>query len=92
MSEIDDRCRLLSSIVGLLVRSKASWGGEKIGPIRRIQTPKKKKKPSSMHESKFTNELESQTEADAPSIDKLLCACMHTLRAAAVHALFSQKS
>ena len=46
MSEIDDRFQL-SGIVAILVRSKASWEREKIGPIRRIQTPKKKKKPSS---------------------------------------------
>ena len=32
MSEIDDRCRLLSGIVGVLVRSKASWGKEKNRP------------------------------------------------------------
>ena len=59
VSEIEDRCRLLSGIVGVLIRSKAKCGKEKIGPIRRIQTPKKKKKPSSAHESKFTNESES---------------------------------
>ena len=33
-SEIDDRCRLLSGIVGVLARSKSSWGREKIDPIR----------------------------------------------------------
>ena len=59
---IDDRCRLLPDIVGVLVRSKASWGGEKIGQIQRIKTPKKKKKRSSTHESKFTNGSECRTE------------------------------
>ena len=90
MSEIDDRCRLLSGIVAVLVRSKASWGREKIGPIRRIQTPKKRKKPSSTHEPKITNESESRTEADVRSTDCCVHACMHCIRAAAVHALFSQ--
>ena len=55
VNEIDDRCRLLSSIVGVLVRSIV----RKIGTIGRIQTPKKRKKPSSTHESKFTNESQS---------------------------------
>ena len=82
MSEIDDRCRLLLGIVGVLVRSKASWGSEKIGPIRRIQTPKKKKKPSSTHEFKFTNEAESRTKATVRSTDCCVHACMR-IRAAA---------
>ena len=56
VSEIDDQGQLLSSIVGVLVRSKASWGREKVGPIRSIQTPKKKKKPSSKNKSKLMNE------------------------------------
>ena len=90
MSEIDDRCRLLSSIVGVLVRSIASWGREKRGPIRRIQTPKKRKRPSSTHESKFTNESQSRTEADDRSTNCCVHACMHVhyaqLAAAAVHA------
>ena len=77
VSEIDDRCRLLSSIVGVLVSSIASWGREKIGPIRRIQTPKKRKKPSSTHESKFTNESQSRTEADDRSTKCCVHACMH---------------
>ena len=77
MSEIDDRCRLLSSIVGVLVRSIASSGREKIGPIRRIQTTKKRKKPSSTHESKFTNESQSRTEADDRSTNCCVHACMH---------------
>ena len=77
MSEIDDRCRLLPGIKGEVVKSKASRGREKRGPIRRIQTPKKKKKPSSMHESKFTNESESRTEADVPSTNCCVHACMH---------------
>ena len=89
MSEIDDRCRVLSSIVGVLVSSIASWGREKLGPIRRIQTPKKRKKQSSTHESKFTNESQSRTEADDRSTN--CCACMHAralcaAAAAAVHA------
>ena len=91
MSEIDDRCLLLSSIVGVLVSSIASWGREKIGPIRRIQTPKKRKKPSSMHESKSTNESQSRTEADDRSTNCCVHACMHAraicaAAAAAVHA------
>ena len=79
MSEIDDRCRLLSSIGGVLVSSIASWGREKIGPIRRIETPKKREKPCSTHESKFTNESQSRTEADDRSTNKNCCvhACMH---------------
>ena len=47
-------------IVGVFVRSKASWDG-KNWPITTIQTPKKKKKPSSTHNYKFTNESESRT-------------------------------
>ena len=77
VSEIDDRCRLLSSIVGVLVSSIASWGREKLGPIRRIQTPKKRKKQSSTHESKFTNESQSRTEADDRSTNCCVHACMH---------------
>ena len=77
VSEIDDRCRLLSSIVGVLVSSIASWGREKIGPIRRIQTPKKGKKPSSTHESKFKNESQSRTEADDRSTNCCVHACVH---------------
>ena len=65
-------------IVGVFVRSKASWGREKIGPIRRIQTPKKKKKPSSTHEYKFTNESESRTEAEVRSTNCCVHACMQT--------------
>ena len=90
VSDIDDWCRLLPGIVGILVRSKASWGREKIGPIRRIQTPKKKKKPSSRYEAKFTNESERKTEADVRSTNCCVDAGMHALRAAPVHALFSQ--
>ena len=77
MSEIDVGCRLLSGIVGVLNRPKASWGTEKIGPIRRIQTPKKKKRPSSTHESKFTNESESQTETNVRWTNCSVHACMH---------------
>ena len=74
-SENDDWCRLLAGIAGVLLRSKASWGKEKIRPIRRIQTPKKKKEPSSTHESKFTNELESRSEADVQSTGCCACTC-----------------
>ena len=83
-SEIDDRCPLLSGIVGVLVKSKASWGREKISPIRRIQTPKKKKNPTSMHEFMFTIESESRTETDVRSTNCCTCVCMCALRAAAV--------
>ena len=77
VGEIDDRCRLLSSIVGVLVSSIASLGREKLGPIRRIQTPKKRKKQSSTHESKFMNESQSRTEADDRSTNCCVHACMH---------------
>ena len=77
MSDINDRCRLLSSIVGVLVSSIANWGREKLGPIRRINTPKKRKKQSSTHESKFTNESQSRTEADDRSTSCCVHACMH---------------
>ena len=79
VSEIGARCRLLSGIVGVYVsvRSIASWGREKIAPIRRIQTPKKRKKPSSTHQSKFTNESQSRTEADDRSTNCYVHACMH---------------
>ena len=83
VSETDDRFRLLSGIVGVLIRSKASWGREKTGPIQRIQTPKKKEKLSSTHESKFTIESESRTEADVQSTDCSVDACMHMIRSAA---------
>ena len=52
-------------------------GKGKIGPIRRIQTPKKRKKPSSTHESKFTNESQSRIEADDQSTNCCVHACMH---------------
>ena len=52
-------------------------GKGKIGPIRRIQTPKKRKKPSSTHESKFTNESQSRTQADDRSTNCCVHACMH---------------
>ena len=77
VSEIDDRCRLLSGIVGISLRSIASWGREKIAPLQRIQTPKKRKKPSSTHESKFANESQSRTEADDRSTNCCVHACMH---------------
>ena len=77
MSEIDDRCRLLSSIVGVLVRSIASWEREKVDPIRLVQSPNKKKKPFSTHESNFTNESQSRTEADGRSTNCCVHACMH---------------
>ena len=60
--EIDDRCRRCPPCV--LVRSKASWGREKIGPTRRIQTIKKNKKRFWTHKPKWTTESESRTEAD----------------------------
>ena len=77
MDEIDDRCRLLSSILGVLVRSIASWVKGKIRPLRRIQTPKKRKKPYSTHKPKFTNESQSRTEADDRSINCCVHACVH---------------
>ena len=50
-SGIDDQCLLLSSIVHVLSKSIANWEREKIGPVLRIQTPKKKNKPSSTPEA-----------------------------------------
>ena len=82
MSEIDDRCRLLSSIIGVLVRSIACWGREKIGPIRRIQTPKKRKKPYSATNpnSQTSHRAELRPTTDQRSV---VCLCA---AAAAVHA------
>ena len=88
MSEIDDRCRLLSSIVGVLVSSIASWGRGKIGPIRRIQTPKKRKKAIVNERIQIHERVTEPNEGRRP-IDELLCACMHAralCAAAAVHA------
>ena len=56
---------------------ESELGKGKIGLIRRIQAPKKKKKPSSTHESKFTNESKSRTEADVRSTNCCVHACMH---------------
>ena len=89
MSEIDDRCRLLSSIVGVLVSSIPSWGREKIGPTRRIRTPKKRKNhPQRTNPNSRTSH---RAEPSRRPIDELLCACMHAralcaAAAAAVHA------
>ena len=52
-------------------------GREKIGPIRRVQTPKKRKKPSSTPKSKFTNDSQSRTEAGDRSMNCCVHACMH---------------
>ena len=89
VSEIGDRCRLLSGIVGVLVRSKASWGRQKISPIRRIQTPKDEEK-AILNAQIQIHERVREPNWGRRSIDELLCACRHALRAAAVHALFSQ--
>ena len=56
---------------------ESELGRGKIGLIRRIQAPKKKKKPSSTHESKCTNESNSRTEADVRSTNCCVHACMH---------------
>ena len=80
VSEIDDWCQLLSGIAGVLVRSKASWGRDKIGPLRRIQISKKNKKVSGTHKSKFTNESESRTEADVRATNCCVHACVNYAR------------
>ena len=74
VSEIDDRCRLLSRIVGVLVRLKASLGTEKIGPMRRIQTPRKKK---TRPKHTKPNSRTSRRAELRPMFDRLTAACMH---------------
>ena len=62
---------------------ESELGKGKIGLMWRIQAPKKKKKPSSTHESKLTNESKSRTDHEADVRSTNCCACMPALRAAA---------
>ena len=62
---------------------ESELGKGKIGSLLSIETPKKNKKPSSTHETKFTNESESRTKADVRSTDCCVHACMHMLSCSA---------
>ena len=89
VSEIDDRCRQLSGIVGVIVMSKASWGREKNRPNATYPNSKEEEK-AILNARIQIHERVREPNWGWRSIDELLCACMHALRAAAVHVLFSQ--
>ena len=76
MSEIDDRCRLLSSIVGVLVSSIASWGREKNRPNATYPNSKEEEKAILNARIQLYERVTEPNGGRRP-IDELLCACMH---------------
>ena len=91
VSEIDNRCRLLWSIVGVLVRSIASWGWGKIGQydVSKIQRRGKAILNARIQILQLHERVTEPNWGRRP-IGELLCACMHAralcAAAAAVHA------
>ena len=65
-------------------------GKGKNRPNTTYPNSKEEKKQSLTHESKFTNESESRTEANVRSTNCCVHACMHYAELR-VHPLFSQK-
>ena len=76
MSKIDDRCRLLSSIEGVLVSSIASWGREKNRPNTTYPNSKEEEK-AILNARIQIHERVTEPNGGRRPIDELLCACMH---------------
>ena len=62
---------------------ESELGRGKIGPIQRIQTPKRKKSHPQRTNSNSRTSQRAELRTMSAFDNELLCACMHALRAAA---------